>query len=65
MIRLGGSIVFFALAIVKMNALYNYIGLIVHYLGDVLRARPIMYCARAGVKLDRFENGLCVPFFPI
>ena len=41
-IRLGGSTVFFALAIVEMNSLYNYIGLIIHYLGDVLDG----FCAR-------------------
>jgi len=35
LIRFVGSIVFFVLAIVKMNLTYNYIGLIIHWIGDV------------------------------
>ncbi|MGD8538037.1 MAG: CDP-alcohol phosphatidyltransferase family protein [Candidatus Aminicenantes bacterium] len=34
-IRFVGSLVFFMLAIVKMNPTYNYIGLIIHYIGDM------------------------------
>jgi CDP-diacylglycerol--glycerol-3-phosphate 3-phosphatidyltransferase len=35
LIRFVGSIVFFVLAIVKMNLTYNYIGLVIHWIGDV------------------------------
>ncbi len=35
MIRFVGSLVFFMLAIVKMNPTYNYIGLVIHYIGDM------------------------------
>jgi CDP-diacylglycerol--glycerol-3-phosphate 3-phosphatidyltransferase len=35
LIRFVGSIVFFVLAIVKMNLTYNYIGLVIHIIGDV------------------------------
>ena len=55
MIRLGSSIVFFSLAIVLMNDRYNYIGLIVHYLGDVLDgfyARFFKQETILGAKID-------------
>ena len=35
LIRFVGSLVFFTLAIVKMNQTYNYIGLVIHWIGDV------------------------------
>lgn len=35
-IRFVGSLVFFMLAIVKMDLTYNYIGLAVHWIGDVI-----------------------------
>ncbi len=35
-IRFVGSLVFFILAIVKMDLTYNYIGLVVHWIGDML-----------------------------
>ena len=35
LIRFVGSLVFFSLAIVKMNQTYNYIGLAIHWIGDV------------------------------
>jgi len=55
MIRLGGSIVYFSLAIIEMNALYNYIGLIVHSIGDVLDgfyARFFKQETILGAKID-------------
>jgi CDP-diacylglycerol--glycerol-3-phosphate 3-phosphatidyltransferase len=36
LIRFVGSIVFFMLAIVKMNLTYNYIGLVIHWIGDMV-----------------------------
>ena len=35
-IRFVGSLVFFMLAIVKMDLTYNYIGLVVHWIGDII-----------------------------
>lgn len=35
LMRFVGSMVFFALALVKMNLTYNYIGLVIHWIGDV------------------------------
>jgi len=35
LIRFVGSIAFFVLAILKMNQTYNYIGLVIHIIGDV------------------------------
>jgi CDP-diacylglycerol--glycerol-3-phosphate 3-phosphatidyltransferase len=35
LIRFLGSLVFFILAVLKMDLTYNYIGLVIHWLGDV------------------------------
>ncbi|MGB3862156.1 MAG: CDP-alcohol phosphatidyltransferase family protein [Candidatus Aminicenantaceae bacterium] len=66
LIRFVGSIVFFMLAIVKMNLTYNYIGLVIHWIGDMVDGN----CARffkqetiVGAEIDIIADRVGFLFF--
>ena len=62
LIRFVGSIVFFVLAILEMNQTYNYIGLAIHWIGDVadggyarLFKQETIFGAEIDIIADRVE----------
>jgi phosphatidylglycerophosphate synthase len=66
LIRLAGSLVFFALAIIKQSPTFNFIALGVHWLGDVLDG----FCARKckqetilGAEIDIIADRVETLFF--
>ena len=66
LVRFVGSIVFFMLAIVKMNLTYNYIGLVIHWIGDMVDGN----CARffkqetiVGAEIDIIADRVGFLFF--
>jgi CDP-diacylglycerol--glycerol-3-phosphate 3-phosphatidyltransferase len=66
--RLAGSLAFFALAIIKQSPTYNFIGLGVHWFGDVLDG----FCARKckqetilGAEIDIIADRVETLFFYI
>jgi CDP-diacylglycerol--glycerol-3-phosphate 3-phosphatidyltransferase len=64
--RLLGSLVFFVLAILRQNPLYNYIGLGVHWLGDVADgayARRFRQETVLGAEIDIIADRIETLFF--
>ncbi len=68
LLRLGGSLAFFSLAILKQSPTYNFIGLGVHWFGDVLDG----FCARKckqetllGAEIDIIADRVETLFFYI
>lgn len=66
LLRLLGSLVFFALAVIKQSPTYNFIGLGVHWFGDVLDG----FCARKckqetilGAEIDIIADRVETLFF--
>ncbi len=65
-IRFIGSLVFFMLAIVKMDLTYNYIGLIVHWIGDIVDgnwARFFKQETIVGAEIDIIADRVGFLFF--
>jgi CDP-diacylglycerol--glycerol-3-phosphate 3-phosphatidyltransferase len=66
LLRLGGSLVFFVLAVVRQSPAMNFIGLGIHWLGDLLDG----FCARKarqetilGAEIDIIADRVEVLFF--
>jgi CDP-diacylglycerol--glycerol-3-phosphate 3-phosphatidyltransferase len=65
-IRFVGSLVFFMLAIVKMDLTYNYIGLVVHWIGDIIDgnwARIFKQETIVGAEIDVIADRVGFLFF--
>ena len=65
-IRFVGSLVFFMLAIVKMDLTYNYIGLVVHWIGDIIDgnwARFFKQETIVGAEIDVIADRIGFLFF--
>ncbi len=68
LIRLAASLTFFALAIIKTNPTYNYIGLAIHWFGDVadgLYARKFKQETILGAEIDIIADRVETLFFYI
>jgi len=68
LIRLGASLAFFGLAILEQNPVYNYIGLGIHWLGDVLDglyARTFRQETILGAEIDIIADRVETLFFYI
>jgi CDP-diacylglycerol--glycerol-3-phosphate 3-phosphatidyltransferase len=68
LIRLGASLTFFTLAIVKANPTYNYIGLAIHWLGDIadgVYARKLKQETILGAEIDIIADRVETLFFYI
>jgi CDP-diacylglycerol--glycerol-3-phosphate 3-phosphatidyltransferase len=66
LIRFVGSLVFFMLAVTKMDLTYNYIGLVVHWIGDVLDgfwARTFKQETILGAEIDIIADRVGFLFF--
>lgn len=66
LLRLVISLTFFTLAIQKMNPLYNFIGLGIHWLGDVLDgfyARRLKQETILGAEIDIIADRIEILFF--
>ncbi len=67
-IRFVGSLVFFMLAIVKMDLTYNFIGLVVHWIGDIVDgsyARFFKQETIVGAEIDIIADRVEFLFFYI
>jgi CDP-diacylglycerol--glycerol-3-phosphate 3-phosphatidyltransferase len=68
LLRLVGSLTFFVLAIIKTNPTYNFIGLGIHWLGDVLDgayARKFKQETILGAEIDIIADRVETLFFYI
>lgn len=68
LVRLAASLTFFTLAIIKTNPTYNYIGLAIHWFGDVadgLYARKFKQETILGAEIDIIADRLETLFFYI
>ncbi len=68
LIRLTASLTFFTLAIIKTNPTYNYIGLAIHWLGDIadgLYARKFKQETILGAEIDIIADRVETLFFYI
>lgn len=65
-IRFVGSLVFFVLAIVKMDLTYNFIGLVIHWIGDIADgnwARLFKQETIVGAEIDIIADRVGFLFF--
>jgi CDP-diacylglycerol--glycerol-3-phosphate 3-phosphatidyltransferase len=61
LLRLTASLTFFALAIIKGNAMYNYIGFVIHWIGDWIDgfyARTLKQETILGAEIDIIADRL-------
>lgn len=68
LVRLAGSLAFFALAIIKQSPTYNFIGLGVHWFGDVLDGLCARKCKQEtilGAEIDIIADRVETLFFYI
>lgn len=68
LVRLAASLTFFTLAIIKTNPTYNYIGLAIHWFGDVadgLYARKFKQETILGAEIDIIADRVETLFFYI
>lgn len=68
LLRLIGSLIFFTLAVIKKNHIYNYIGLGIHWFGDVADgfwARFFKQETIIGAEIDIIADRLEIIFFYI
>jgi CDP-diacylglycerol--glycerol-3-phosphate 3-phosphatidyltransferase len=68
LIRFVGSLFFFMLAIVKMNLTYNYIGLVIHWIGDVVDGNYARFFKQetiVGAEIDIIADRVEFLFFYI
>jgi len=65
-VRFGLSIIFFILAIHRMDITYNYIGLVIHWLGDVLDGNYARFFKQEtiiGAEIDLIADRIEILFF--
>jgi CDP-diacylglycerol--glycerol-3-phosphate 3-phosphatidyltransferase len=68
LVRLAASLTFFTLAVIKTNPTYNYIGLAIHWFGDVadgLYARKFKQETILGAEIDIIADRVETLFFYI
>ena len=66
LMRFGLSIIFFILAIHRMNITYNYIGLVIHWIGDVLDGNYARFFKQEtilGAEFDLIADRIEILFF--
>lgn len=66
LIRFGLSIIFFILAIHRMDITYNYIGLVIHWLGDIADGNYARFFKQetiVGAEIDLIADRIEILFF--